>query len=99
MCLFATTGTRTGAATMLREMLSNHWRRLQEDLFPSMAEELGPLSGKHRSLVPVLETVNVESFLPCVHGLTGRPLAERRSLRSEERRVGKECRSRWSPYH
>src|SRR5690554_1259828 len=23
----------------------------------------------------------------------------RKSLRSEERRVGKECRSRWSPYH
>ena len=22
-----------------------------------------------------------------------------RMLRSEERRVGKECRSRWSPYH
>ena len=27
---------------------------------------------------------------------TGRALA---NLRSEERRVGKECRSRWSPYH
>src|SRR3989449_11140030 len=26
-----------------------------------------------------------------------RPL--KRTLRSEERRVGKECRSRWSPYH
>ena len=25
--------------------------------------------------------------------------AERRRIRSEERRVGKECRSRWSPYH
>ena len=24
---------------------------------------------------------------------------EMRRLRSEERRVGKECRSRWSPYH
>src|SRR2546426_12222480 len=24
---------------------------------------------------------------------------ERAELRSEERRVGKECRSRWSPYH
>src|SRR2546430_13335611 len=24
---------------------------------------------------------------------------KRYSLRSEERRVGKECRSRWSPYH
>jgi hypothetical protein len=61
-------------------MLSNHWRRLQEDLFPEMEEELGPLSDKHRSLVTVLETVNVESFLPYVHGLTGRPLAERRAL-------------------
>ena len=27
--------------------------------------------------------------------MTGRPIA----IRSEERRVGKECRSRWSPYH
>ena len=26
-------------------------------------------------------------------------LLERFSSRSEERRVGKECRSRWSPYH
>src|SRR2546425_8710331 len=25
--------------------------------------------------------------------------AQRRRGRSEERRVGKECRSRWSPYH
>ena len=25
--------------------------------------------------------------------------SERISERSEERRVGKECRSRWSPYH
>ena len=28
----------------------------------------------------------------------GRP-GEKAQLRSEERRVGKECRSRWSPYH
>ena len=25
--------------------------------------------------------------------------AEEKDSRSEERRVGKECRSRWSPYH
>src|SRR3989442_1740090 len=30
---------------------------------------------------------------------TARPEAERKTQRSEERRVGKECRSRWSPYH
>ena len=29
----------------------------------------------------------------------GRKNGERAFLRSEERRVGKECRSRWSPYH
>ena len=30
------------------------------------------------------------------HGITHSNLV---SSRSEERRVGKECRSRWSPYH
>ena len=50
-------------------------------------------------------------FAPAVHeqamarleALTGLVPVEypttRRSSRSEERRVGKECRSRWSPYH
>src|SRR3989475_12159686 len=31
-------------------------------------------------------------------GVKSRQLG-RRAIRSEERRVGKECRSRWSPYH
>ena len=31
---------------------------------------------------------------------TGKYLHEKtKGIRSEERRVGKECRSRWSPYH
>src|SRR2546427_9477875 len=28
-----------------------------------------------------------------------RPTLSKEQVRSEERRVGKECRSRWSPYH
>src|SRR3712207_9564844 len=36
-------------------------------------------------------------ILPVISG--SRPLFERAFERSEERRVGKECRSRWSPYH
>ena len=36
-------------------------------------------------------------------GIIGKPLVGKTTifevLRSEERRVGKECRSRWSPYH
>ena len=27
------------------------------------------------------------------------PVTVKKAMRSEERRVGKECRSRWSPYH
>src|SRR2546423_7997443 len=41
--------------------------------------------------------VNISS----VHGLRASPFksAYVAAKRSEERRVGKECRSRWSPYH
>ena len=39
---------------------------------------------------PMIGVANGYSIItPCNSGL----------LRSEERRVGKECRSRWSPYH
>src|SRR5256885_6100155 len=43
----------------------------------------------------------VPIFLVGALGLATGPHWEgtRRLLRSEERRVGKECRSRWSPYH
>src|SRR5258708_21173836 len=34
---------------------------------------------------------------PAVRGASAQVIAKLR--RSEERRVGKECRSRWSPYH
>src|SRR3989449_6272450 len=36
-------------------------------------------------------------FLPAI--VVNRFVSESRRQRSEERRVGKECRSRWSPYH
>ena len=34
------------------------------------------------------KTNKIDEFIPA-----------KSTLRSEERRVGKECRSRWSPYH
>jgi hypothetical protein len=65
---------------VLREILTRQWWRIQDDLFPAAEEDLGPLSEKHRMLIVVLETVCVERFLPYVHGLVGRPLAERTAL-------------------
>ena len=41
---------------------------------------------------PSVKTIGSWAFRGC-SGLKGR------LIRSEERRVGKECRSRWSPYH
>ena len=35
----------------------------------------------------------------CVSDRSGGRIALLIIIRSEERRVGKECRSRWSPYH
>ena len=40
----------------------------------------------------ILVVVRVGSLLPI-------PGVDTNYFRSEERRVGKECRSRWSPYH
>ena len=42
------------------------------------------------------------AFIPTAslrEGYTGYVGSARKLFRSEERRVGKECRSRWSPYH
>ena len=41
------------------------------------------------------DTLELQKFYPEEIGITEVTQNER----SEERRVGKECRSRWSPYH
>src|SRR2546430_13815454 len=53
----------------------------------------GPASAFYRLLIPAL--VLAPTWLLD----RKKPSIDRRTLRSEERRVGKECRSRWSPYH
>src|SRR5256884_7887017 len=50
----------------------------------------------------ISKDVDFECELCAVIGKTARHVSEGEALdhvRSEERRVGKECRSRWSPYH
>src|SRR5574340_148389 len=52
------------------------------------------VTGLNRSAITLPDTITVAPgpFRSC------RPVSPART-RSEERRVGKECRSRWSPYH
>ena len=47
-----------------------------------------------------IKTTDTETLKKWYHLMVlGRALDEKAPSRSEERRVGKECRSRWSPYH
>ena len=50
---------------------------------------------------PLLEYVweVANHFLPDYEDVSAAPAIFANRYRSEERRVGKECRSRWSPYH
>ena len=56
---------------------------------------------KDEGLMPIFEgfVPLKEGFLKSFKERCNLEFLENLDLRSEERRVGKECRSRWSPYH
>ena len=47
----------------------------------------------------MIDGVSLQAIRETAEDLGFRTFAVSVGLRSEERRVGKECRSRWSPYH
>ena len=53
---------------------------------------------KMKKFIAVLATVGMVAALAAGCG-SGDDTSADKGTRSEERRVGKECRSRWSPYH
>ena len=68
----------------------------------SKPEELDVLDRKIMQLEIEIEAIkreNDEEKLRMLNAEVGNLREERNTTRSEERRVGKECRSRWSPYH
>ena len=64
----------------LKSTLSNIWNRFQGELFPELAEEIGPLMEKHKHLVQVLDLVEVERFVDTYWRGPGRPQQSRLAL-------------------
>ena len=58
---------------------------------------------QHPFMIKTLQKVDIEgTYLNIIKAVDDKPTANivlNGEKRSEERRVGKECRSRWSPYH
>ena len=65
-------------------------KRVLGPMNPTTNDECGLLVEGFDSAPVIMMTYNPRYYLP---------LVEAEGFRSEERRVGKECRSRWSPYH
>src|SRR5574337_1984241 len=65
---------------------------LVEDLPRPLARRLYSARGTRRHLRAIRMLLNAILLLALMYTVT-------LTKRSEERRVGKECRSRWSPYH
>ena len=65
----------------LKDTLSQYWLTFRHGLFPWLAEELCPLSERHKRFVQVLEFVRVEELLPGLRGSwPGRPQQCRAAL-------------------
>jgi hypothetical protein len=60
--------------------LNQFLRIMQVSLLPSLQEQLGPLSDKHRQLVAVLSMIQLETMVSNWSGGVGRPAKNRRAI-------------------
>mgnify|MGYP000122612081 CR=1 FL=1 len=77
-----------------------------KDYIEALFDDYTPLAGVVFALEVVMMEYTVASFIPVILAAVSATTLSNLVFgnqpafaRSEERRVGKECRSRWSPYH
>ena len=68
------------------------WRRL-----PALHQQL--IRQFHDYAAAETDAAQLDAVKARLYGAFNALIKRREQRRSEERRVGKECRSRWSPYH
>ena len=81
----------------LRTKIENHIF-MPEDKLPSETQLIEQYGISRYMVRQVLEKLEEEKLIDRYQG-KGCFVRSSSYTRSEERRVGKECRSRWSPYH
>ena len=92
--------TLLGYDPLEEESYENTVERLRYDY-----QFLMPLAGVERYLAPEEQAADVKAAYKMarifdeIRRYNEIDFSDTRAIRSEERRVGKECRSRWSPYH
>ena len=64
----------------LHQAITDTWKRFQDELFPSLQQQVGPLGDRHRRLVAVLDMVQLEALLPGRRCDTGRLPQDRRAI-------------------
>ena len=88
-----TPATDTNSADLLPE-------EIQDRAYPDTpVKELDTTTIVDKKASPKVETKSINILKGHGKNFRFQLSADRQRSRSEERRVGKECRSRWSPYH
>ena len=77
----------------LKEELDETYKEAQSKGLSLNMSRGKPSATQLNITMDMLDTINSSSDMKSEDG------TDCRNYRSEERRVGKECRSRWSPYH
>src|SRR5258708_23720155 len=98
VCFFfffqAEDGIRDDLVTGVQTCALPIWSGLDQDVASNI------VAGIYDATSNLTQNVKANTFSVLGAALqAGGKLPQAQSVRSEERRVGKECRSRWSPYH
>jgi hypothetical protein len=64
------------------EQLKQFVRTMQGVLFPTLEQELGPLTPKHQQIVAVLNLIDIDALVPAGSKGVGRPPRNRRAIAS-----------------